>query len=221
MKRNYILSALLFFIVFSAGNAFSQAVKYFGDVSIKASHVYDPGFDSGNVKLVPVKKSLKWIQFDIDYTSAAKTNRKTKSIQWLDDVIMKYDILLPKVSGKPRVVLSGKVEYWALPLDGEVHHAQVFVHPQILKRYVPNLKLSKGKLKDLKVKLTFEVNESPVGVGVLKSKKKDSPKAISREIQKALMAPSTRKVKNAIYNRNETPWGIINLSYYELIKRKN
>lgn len=221
MKRSFKIVTLFLLFAVSANNAFSQAVKYFGNVDIKASVVYDPGFTGPNVKLVPVKKSLQWIQFDIDYQAVAKTNKTTKSIAWLDDVTMKYDILLPQVPGKPRVVLSGKVEYWALPLDGETHHAQVFIHPQILKRYVPDLKLTKGKLKELRLRLTFEMNESPVGVGVMKAKASTNESEVYKEIQKALLSPSTLKVKDAIYNRNETPWGIINLSYYELIKRKN
>lgn len=164
---------------------------------------------------------MKWIQIDVDYDTVNATNRTTKSTRWLENVIMKYDVLLPRVSGKPRVVLSGKVEYWALPMDGETHHAQVFIHPQILKRYVPNLKLSKSSMRDMRLALTFELNESPVGGGILKPRSSTKASAVMSEIRKALALPSTRKVKNAIFNREETPWGIINLSYYELIKRKN
>lgn len=222
MKLNHtkllVISVLFVGLV---SNTYAQAVQYFGDVKIKASVVVDPGFSSENVRITPAKRQLKWIQIDIDYKTASKTNRTTKSTAWLENVIMKYDVLLPRVSGKPRVVLSGKVEYWALPMDGETHHAQVFIHPQILKRYVPDLKLTKSKMKDLRLLLTFELNESPVGYGVLKPRSTTKASQINAEIKKALALPSTRKVKNAIFNREETPWGIINLSYYELIKRKN
>lgn len=221
MKPSLILIATTLLVMFHCQNIFSQSVKYFGDVKIKARVAYDPEIQASNLTIVPSKRPVKWIQFDIDYKSAAKSNRKTKSIAWVDDVTMKYDILLPQVSGKPRVVLSGKIEYWALPLDGEVHHAQAFVHPNILLRYVPDLKLSKSKLKDLKVKLTFVVNESVVGLGILKKKTSSKTKEVVGSIQKALASPSTLKVKNAIYGRNETPWGVLNLSYYQLIKRKN
>jgi len=221
MKLSVILIAIILVVMFHCENIFSQSVKYFGDVKIKANLVYDPEIQSSNLTIIPSKKPVKWIEFDIAYKSAAKSNKKTKSIAWVDDVIMKYDILLPKVSGKPRVVLSGKIEYWALPLDGEVHHAQAFIHPKILLRYVPDLKLSKSKLKDLKVKLTFIVNESIVGLGVLKKKTSTRPKEVVSAIKNALASPNTLKVKNAVYGRNETPWGVLNLSYYQIIKRKN
>ena len=133
---------------------------------------------------------------------------------------MKYDVLLPKISGKPRVVISGKVEYWAIPMDGEVHHAQVFIHPQMIKRYLSSMRLSKSKIKDLRLLLTFMKNESPIGYGVFKPRTKLTFRDIKKEIDRALALPSTRKIQNAIYSRAETPWGIVNLSYYELIKRK-
>jgi hypothetical protein len=222
MKRIMISAVLVTVVcVLCTVNAYSQAGKYFTDVVIKASVVQDPGFSAPNVKLVPVKRNLQWIQVDIDYSTVARKNRKTKATAWLENLVMKYAVLLPKVSGKSRVVISGKVEYWGIPMDGEKHHAQVFIHPQILKRYLPDMKLSKSKMKDLRLLLTFELNESAIAYGVLKPRSTTKSNDIKREIDRALGTPSTRKVKNAIYNRSETPWGIINLSYYELIKRKN
>lgn len=218
MKQGVILVVITMIFCFTI-DSYSQAVQYFGDVKVKAQIAYDPGIQATNLTVTGVKKPLKWIMFNVDYKSASKSDRRSKSIIWLDDVIMKYDVLLPKVSSKPRVVLSGQIEYWALPLDGEVHHAQAFIHPAILKRYVPSLKLSKSKLKELKLKITFIYNESPVGVGVLKRKSSTKSIEISNAIRKALLAPSTKKVKDSIYNRNETPWGVLNLTYYELIKR--
>ena len=217
---NNKLLLIIVIAFFSAGTVFAQAVQYFGNVEINASVVVDPGFSTNNVKITPAKRQLKWIQIDVDYQTKAITNKVTKTPQWLENVVMKYEVLLPEVSGKPRVVLSGNVEYWALPMDGETHHAQVFIHPQILKRYVPDLKLNKARMKELRLLLTFELNESPVGYGVLKPKATVTPKEIKAEIDQALRLPSTLKVKNAIFNREETPWGIINLNYYELIKRK-
>ena len=203
-----------------AGEAFSQAVTYFKDVNVNASVVYDPGFESGNVKSVATKKPLQWIQIDVDYVSDAKVDRVTKETAWLENVVMKYDVLLPEVPRKPRVVLSGKVEYWAIALDGDKHYAQAFIHPQILRRYVPDLKLTKSAMRDLRILVTFEVNESPVGYGFMKPRSTSTLAEIGGEVRQALASPTTVKVRDAIFNRAETPWGIINLSHYELIKRK-
>jgi hypothetical protein len=195
----------------------AQTVKMFKDVVIKTSVVEDPGFSTGNVKLRPVKKNQRWIQLNVDYATAS-SHLKNGDVRWASDVVMKYDVLLPRVSGHPRVVLSGKVQYWAIALDGETHHAQVFIHPRMLQRYVPGLKLSKSAMNDLRVMVTFELNESPVGGGIMK-KRGGKNVNVAGEIRKALSSPATKKVKDAIFNRDQTPWGIINLGYYELIKR--
>ena len=195
----------------------AQTVKMFKDVTIKANVVQDPGFSTGNVKLRPVNKNQRWIELDVDYTTAS-AHQKNGDVRWATDVVMKYDVLLPRIPGHPRVVLSGKVQYWAIPLDGNVHHAQVFIHPRMLQRYVPGLRLSKSAMNDLRAMLTFELNESPVGGGVMKMRgKKGNP---AGEVRKALASPATKKIKDAIFNRDQTPWGIINLGYYELIKTK-
>ena len=215
-SRYLILAVSVFMGCFIGLNA--QTVKMFKDVAIKTNVVQDPGFSTGNVKLRPVNKNQRWIELDIDYTTAS-SHLKNGDVRWASDVVMKYDVLLPRISGHPRVVLSGKVQYWAIPLDGEVHHAQVFIHPRMLQRYVPGLKLSKSSMNDLRVMLTFELNESPVGGGIMK-KRGGKKTNVAGEIRKALASPATKKIKDAIFNRDETPWGIINLGYYELIKRK-
>ena len=118
-------------------------------------------------------------------------------------------------------VLSGKVEYWAIAMDGEQHHAQVFVHPKFLLRYAPGLKLKKKDLKNLRITITFIQNESIVGKGVYRPKgNKESAAQLDNDLRRAMNNRSTLKVKNSVFSRDETPWGIINLNYYELIKRK-
>jgi hypothetical protein len=207
-------------MIICAGTIKAQAVKMFKDVEIKTSVVEDPGFSSGNVKQYPVGKNQRWIELDVNYTTASSMD-KTGDPRWVSDVVMKYDVLLPRVSGRPRVVLSGKVQYWAIALDGKIHHAQTFIHPRILQRFVPGLKLNNSALKDLRVMITFELNESPVGIGVLKLRGKAKGKSVASEIKRALSSPATKKVKDSVFSRDLTPWSIINLGYYELIKQKN
>jgi len=219
MKNTRYIAVVVSLFVFCAGSIKAQAVKMFKDVEIKTSVVEDPGFSSGNVKQYPVNKNQKWIELDINYSTASSMDKKGDP-RWVSDVVMKYDVLLPKVSGRPRVVLSGKVQYWAIALDGKVHHAQAFIHPRILQRFVPGLKLNNSALKDLRVMVTFELNESPVGVGVIKLKGKSKSANVVSEIRRALSSPVTKKVKDSIFSRDMTPWSIINLGYYELIKQK-
>jgi hypothetical protein len=212
-KKLFIHSlAAITFLLMSA-TVYSQQVL-FKDVKITPRWAFDPGFSSGNVIQRGTKTQLRWLQLDIDYTAVAM--KKTK---WLDDVTLEYRILLPRTSRR-RVVLSGKVEYWAIQMDGEQHHAQAFVYPKILLRYAPGLKLKRKELKELRITLTFLQNESIVGKAVYKPKSKMSGSALAADLKKAMSNRATLKVKNTVFSRFETPWRIININYYELIKRK-
>ena len=215
MSRKLFFYSLVvgLFLCFSVSVSAQQSAL-FKDLKINARWVYDPGFSSGNVPQYGTKTQLKWLQIDVDYTAAAM-----KRASWLNDVTIEYRILLPK-SGRRRVILSGKVEYWAIAMDGESNHAQAFVHPRFLQRYAPGLKLKKKELKDIRITVSFIQNESVVGKGVYKPKSKMSATALNRDLQRAMSDRSSIKINNSVFPRNETPWGIINLNYYELIKRK-
>ncbi len=221
MDRGSKILMVLTFLAFGVcDEVLAQAVTYFKNTDVTASVEYDPGFDPPNVKAVAMRKPLQWIQIDVEYTTESRIDPRTKEVAWLEDVTMKYDVLLPEVTGKPRVILSGQVEFWAIPLDGEKHYAQTFIHPQILRRYVPDLKLSKSSMRDLRVLVSFEMNQSPVGYGFMKTKSTSTIEQIGGEVRRALASPATIKAKDAIFSRSETPWGIVNLSHYELEKRK-
>ena len=219
MNKIAMKSILVMFCLFLGVNVFSQSTKWIKNVIVKASVVQDPSITARTASFKKTKRNLQWIQIDVDYTTVPMMNKITKSTAW-KPLVMKYSMLLPKVSGKPYVILTGKVEYWGVAMDGKVHYAQSFVHPKILQRYVPGIKLNGRRIKDIRIIVEFEVNESNVGVGFCKPKNSSTYKQINGEIQKALSKPSTLKVKGSIFSRNETPWGVINLDPYELIKLK-
>ena len=204
--------------LFSAASLTAQQAL-FTKVEITPNWVYDPGFSTDNVVIRGAKKPLKWLELDIKYNTAA-----LRKPQWLDNLTIEYRILLPKEPKvrKPRVILSGKVEYWAIAMDGKEHHAQAFVHPRFLQRYAPGLRLKKKELKDIRINVTFIQNESAVGRGVYipPRMKRVSPSTLYKELKKVMGNMTTLKINHSVFSRDETPWGIIDLNYYELIKRK-
>lgn len=215
-KKLLLLSFAVFAFLLTSTSLYSQQKALFKDIKITPRWAYDPGFMTGNVIQRGTKTQLRWLQLDIDYTAVAL--KKTK---WLDDVTIEYRILLPK-SSKRRVVLSGKIDYWAIQMDGEVNHAQAFVYPKILLRYAPGAKLKKKELQELRITVTFIQNESIVGLGAYKPRKlrKKSATALANDLKKAMGDRKTIKVNKTVFSRDETPWAIININYYELIKRK-
>ena len=218
MRKKLLLhSFAVFAFLLTSTSLYSQKQKaLFKDIKITPRWAYDPGFTTGTVIQRGTKTQLKWLQLDIDYTAVALKNTK-----WLDNVTLEYRILLPKTSRR-RVVLSGKIEYWAINMDGEVNHAQAFIYPKILLRYASGLKIKKKELQDLRITLTFIQNESIVGMGAYKPRRlrKLSANALANDLKKAMADRMTLKVNNTVFSRDETPWAIININYYELIKRK-
>lgn len=212
-SKIFIHSVVAVTCLFSALSLKAQQVL-FNDMKITPRWVYDPGIQATTVPSLTTKKPLKWLELDVDYTTA--TLRKAS---WLDNVTMRYRILLPKV-GRRQVVLSGEVEYWAIPMDGDRHHAQAFVHPRFLQRYAPGVKLKKRDLQSIRITVTFIQNESVVGKGVFKPKRNMSATALGKDLQRALANRSTLKINHSVFSRDETPWGVLNINYYELIKRK-
>ncbi|NOY75250.1 MAG: hypothetical protein GXP32_05600 [Kiritimatiellaeota bacterium] len=213
-RKLFYHSLALGILLCSSVSVSAQQAALFRDLKITPRWVYDPGFSSGTVINRGTKTQLKWLELDVSYT-AVPMKRKN----WLDDLTIEYRILLPK-SGKRQVILSGKVDYWAIAMDGETHHAQAFVHPRFLQRYAPGLKLKKRELRDIRITVTFIQNESVVGKGVYKPKQNMSVSSLDKDLRRAMSSRSTIKVNHSVFSRDETPWSIINLNYYELIKRK-
>ena len=185
----------------------------FSDIKVTPRWVTGPGVQAGNVIDRGMKVQGRWLQIDVDFTAVPMKSG------WLDSVVFKYDVLLPQTTSS-KVVLSGKVEYWSIAMDGNTHHVQAFIHPRFLQRYAPGLKMRKNDLKDLRIIVTILQNESPVGGGIFKPTSRTSVKAVRAEIGRALADRKTFKGKDSVFSRSETPWGVLNVDYYELEKRK-
>ena len=200
------------FAVCFTNSLFSQRVL-FKDVKVTPRWVPSPGIN-GNVIQRGNSSQDRWLQVDVDFTSIVLQGQP-----WLDDVVVKYDILLPQTTSR-KVVLSGQTQYWSIAMNGQQHHVQSFIHPRFLQRYAPGLKMNSRDLKDLRILVTFLQNDSIVAMGVYKPSVKASPVAIKGEIDKALQDRRTFKGKESVFSRDETPWGVLNVDYYELIKRR-
>lgn len=212
MKKFVKLYVVCLVSLICSATVYSQTVL-FNNIEVDPRWVPDPDIKASSVIERGTNARLRWLQLDVDYTTV-----KNKT-GWQDNVVFQYQILLPKSATRRLTVLSGRVEYWSIPMDGEEHHAQAFIHPRILQRYAPGLKMKKNDLKDLRIFITVLVNESAVGKGVYKMKSSTNPRAVEKEVKDALKSMRTVKGNDLIFGRDKTPWGILNTSYYELIKR--
>jgi len=143
-----------FLFILCVASAYSQAP--FTEINVAPRWVPDPDIQAGSLIVKGTNNTVRWLQIDVDYVT------RPNKAGWLDNVVLKYDVLLPQTTRKA-VVLSGQVEYWSIEMDGNKHHAQAFIHPKILKRYAPGVKMRKSALQDFRILVTVLVNESPVG----------------------------------------------------------
>ncbi len=170
------------------------------------------------------KADSKWLIVEVHFTPREKKESKDK-VQWLDELTVKYEVLLPSTYKGKNVfaMLSGEVTYWAIPLDGKKHVFEGFVPPQIIDRYLrPGLKINKKTLEtSIGAKVTFyDKNRKQLAQYFYTIKGEDAQtmeKAFDRASDS--VEGGVLYVKNSVYSRNDTPWEFINFGSCDLIKK--
>lgn len=214
MKRPLILGlAVATGLTLFAAGLQAQQQKLFQGVTVTAEFVQAPIYQAS---VNQIETNERWIEIKVDYTTAVAAGGKTT---WQDDVTVEYEVLLPKdEKGKDFVMLTGKVSYWSIPMDGKAHQAMAYIHPRFIQRYAPELKLSKGSLKFLFVKTKFTVNSAEVGGGYFLPRGRTSKDA-GGMFQKAATMPGLTRVIDGVFGPDKTPWLFINPGLYEMIKQ--
>ena len=162
------ISLFIFFAVFLsifASNGYSQGAgrqALISDVKVEAELVDTPIWKVMNIPEKPWKQR-KWIQIDVDFTTAPATRRDNDS---LENVTVEYELLLPTEDLKnPFVLISGKVIYWAFALDGGAHHLVAFIPPRIIEKFATGKKFNNTDAKKFDVKVEFKMNDTLIGAG--------------------------------------------------------
>lgn len=206
--------ALFTMLVFCGFSLFSQEKSFFKDVEIDCKFVNTPQIRADNIASLPCPSLAWWIEIDVKY----KTAGTNKSNEWMDDVVFEYEMLLMTGKDEP-VLLSGRITYWSIPMDGKEHHAVAFVHPRFVQRYAPALKVtSPSQAKDLNIRLAIKLNDALIGGALHPAKSKESKDKVADLFKKVAVAPKLTRIKDSIYGIDKTPWSYLNYDYYELIK---
>jgi hypothetical protein len=179
---------------------YAQGQSRFQNVAVTAGFVQSPIYQiSGGV--TQVLSTDRWLEIKVDYTTALVAN-KEKGNEWLDDISFEYEVLLP-VDDKATsyVLLTGKVDYWSIPMDGKKHQGDAYIHPRFIQRYAPNLKLNKSGLKNLYIKVTFTANRAIVG-GTYYAPRGKSNSDADAMFRKAATMTSLSRVIDSVYGRD-------------------
>ncbi|HBC85371.1 MAG TPA: hypothetical protein DCZ94_00295 [Lentisphaeria bacterium] len=197
-------------------NLYSQAARQqiIRDVSISVEPVDTPIWKVINVMEKGGIKPRKWLQIEVDFTTGA-SNKANES---LDNVTAEFEMLLP-TSDAPNasvVLISGKAAYWAIALDGQVHHLIAFVPPRILEKFSGSSRMSKSDAKKIETKVIFKYNDAEIATGYQVARQSTAAQVAER-FAKAKTLPNLVRQKDAILGQDKTPWSVLNYDYFEQV----
>jgi hypothetical protein len=213
------ISLFIFFAVFLsifASNGYSQGAgrqALISDVKVEAELVDTPIWKVMNIPEKPWKQR-KWIQIDVDFTTAPATRRDNDS---LENVTVEYELLLPTEDLKnPFVLISGKVIYWAFALDGGAHHLVAFIPPRIIEKFATGKKFNNTDAKKFDVKVEFKMNDTLIGAG-FSLPKGSTVQTMNKKFSDTKTSLSLQRQKDGILGQDKTPWAYLNYDYYEQV----
>jgi hypothetical protein len=217
MKRHAVLTiGAAVALAFTSATAFAQAQSRFQGVAVSAGFVQSPQYEVKTIS--QLLSNDRWLEVKVDYTTALVPMKDGKGTDWLDDVSFEYEILLPTDDkGANYVLLTGKVDYWSIPMDGKKHQADAYIHPRFIQRYAPDLKMRSSSLKNLYAKVTITANRAIVGGAFYAPRGKSNADADAMFRRAATMTTLTRVI-DSVYGRDKTPWLFVNPDLYQLIK---
>jgi len=218
MKRRAILTmGAVIALALASAPAFAQAQSRFQNVAITVGFVQSPQYEIKTIS--QILSNDRWLEVKVDYTTALVAARDGRGTEWLDDVNFEYEVLLPTdEKGGNYVLLTGRVEYWSIPMDGKKHQADAYIHPRFIQRYAPDLKMRAASLKNLYVKVTITANRAIVGGSFYAPRGKTNAEANAMFQRAATMTTLTRVI-DSVFGRDKTPWLFVNPDQYELIKQ--
>jgi hypothetical protein len=217
MKKRFPVFFLLGCVLLGALSAVAQKKVVIRDavISVKVMQGLRLQADNDESK----SSSKRWLKISVTY--ALPLSGTKKSTNWLDDVTVKVDVLYPSYyRGKDvTAILSGKVVYWSLALDGEKHVADFYIPPQVIQRYSqPNTKI-KNSLKKSAVRISFYDNQQQLlGRAYYSGNKKTSDATVAKSFATAEKLLGLLKLPGTVLARNKTPWENFNPDAYDLIK---
>ncbi len=210
----FMCFAVLLFVF--ASNGYSQGAgrqALISDVKVEAELVDTPIWKVMNIPEKPWKQR-KWIQIDVDFTTATSSRRDNES---LENVTVEYELLLPTEDLKnPFALISGKVLYWAFALDGGPHHLVAFIPPRIIEKFATGKKFNNTDAKKFDVKVEFKMNDTLIGAG-FSLPKGATVQTMNKKFLDTKTSLSLQRQKDGILGQDKTPWANLNYDYYEQV----
>ncbi|QSH42493.1 hypothetical protein P0136_02475 [Lentisphaerota bacterium ZTH] len=159
-----------------------------------------------------------WLLIEVSYL-VPKIKTGNASL-WVDDITMEVELIMPaRFKGRKVVaILTGKVPYWSIPMDGKKHLAMACVPPRVIARYAREG--NKMKEKNLLARVSFYTKSRRLLGRAYSSSGSMSPSQAGRYFDKygGPVSSGALKLEGLIVPRNKTPWAFVNYDYYDMIR---
>jgi len=160
-----------------------------------------------------------------DYEDRSDKKRSKFSGEWLEDVTLGVQVVfrdaLGTTSRRPMgaALLSTRVEFWSIALDGRPHAYFLYIPPQLIERCMPSRDartVNVSTVKDYLICVTFFHKKWGVlGQGYFGAKTR-RPAAEFRELLKTV--PTQSVFHGSIVPRSQSPWGLNDMEQFDLEK---
>ncbi len=218
-----ILKKLLLLGIFSISLS-SFAGPNITDKKIKLAMKPAPNYKIINGNNV-TNSSKNWLTINLSYKMPeVKSKLKNKRYAFIDNPYIEWEVLTKLVSGNKASIglVTGRTNYWAIPVDGRVHHAIGLVPSVILKRYfVYQGDLRSSLNKTIFVRATLYSSQG-ASLAVWYSSDKINDKTNAKGLfNRVKNNKNAVKIKGGVYPKNKTAWSYINIQKYDLIKEED
>ncbi|MDR0932877.1 MAG: hypothetical protein LBM70_07670 [Victivallales bacterium] len=211
--KNVLFSAGLLALVmlFAHATYAGNTEELFTKIKIDLSSSNPPNLrNTGNNTTYSSSMSWRnrWLVIAVEFTPVAPPKMRRA---WIDGATLSVRAMFnaPSESKKQTHVFSGKSVFWTIPLDAKKHIATMMIPPQLLDRYLPRTGSgSVASSSNAEVEAVFfDRDGAEIGRGYYSTKKWIVPK-------------NAVEVPNSIFARNETPWSILDVDYFDLLQAK-
>jgi hypothetical protein len=160
-----------------------------------------------------VTSTPKWLVIELEYIPLINRKNKLSSFNFNNSFDIKFEAIVLKANIKSIFLLSTTVSYWPISFDGKKHYELALIPFSILNKITQQKKDNKFLKEMIKIKATFYFNKTVIGQAYY-----PHTKTSVRLFSAADSSLEITRLAGMIFNRNQTPWLLIDPDKYELIK---
>ena len=213
-KQSLIFISIILLLTF---NLFGQSEnRLFFNIKANLSMASNPIFFVQNVSnKTNMSQSNKWLLIEIEYKSfyqRQKGSLNNSSNELNRNFDIKFEAILPGVN--QFFYLSTIINYATVSFNKDTKYAMALMPPQIVRRIVPSSRNSNAYLKDINLRVTFQLDGKNEAIYYYPQRS-----MTENAFNNILNSKNTVKIPGGLLNRMQSPWSVIDYNRYEIIRQ--